>query len=218
LTTTFVEERFVRPPATQRIAPFAEQVREVVRHPTLLPLLFVLLLAQLTTYAAIPIIPLFLHGLIGNVPFVSTAAGAAIAIAGVAGIIATPWLGRQGDRLGYRPVLVASLAFAALFTFPQALAGNVWMFLALRFGAGLFLGGILPAANALLGSAFPAEQRGRIYGLTSSAGYIGIAVGPALGGLVGATLGFSAVFVAVAVLLLVTLVLVLRSGERRKPL
>ena len=214
LTMTFVHERFERPPPGQERPPFRQQVQEVVRHPTLLPLLFVLLLAQLTTYAAIPIIPLYIRALIGDVPWLSTAAGAAIAIAGVAGIIATPWLGRQGDRIGYRRVLVGSLGCAALFTFPQALIGNLWTFLALRFSAGLFLGGILPSANALIGRVFPREQRGRIYGITSSAGYLGLASGPALGGLIGAELGFSAVFVVVGALLVVTLVLVTLSAEK----
>lgn len=214
ILTGLLQERFERPSAEERM-PFRQQVREVVRHPTLLPLLFVLLLAQVTIYAAIPIIPLYLRNLIGDVPFLRTAAGAAIAIAGVAGVLATPSLGRLGDRIGYRRVLVGSLACAALFTFPQALAGNVWTFLALRFGAGLFLGGILPATNALIGRVFPREQRGRIYGITSSASYLGLAGGPALGGLVGAEVGFGAVFVVVSVLLVVTLVVVGLSSDRR---
>lgn len=214
LTMTFVQERFERPAASLQRPPFREQLHEIVRHPTLLPLLFVLLLAQLTTYAAIPVIPLYARALIGDVSWLSTGAGAAIAIAGVAGVIATPWLGRQGDRIGYRPVLIASLGCAALFTFPQAFIQNFWVFLSLRFGAGLFLGGILPSANALIGRVFPREQRGRIYGITSSAGYLGLASGPAIGGLVGAELGFGAVFVVVGALLFVTLALVILTAEK----
>jgi MFS transporter, DHA1 family, multidrug resistance protein len=214
LITTPLHERFERPAAAER-TPFRRQVGEVVRHPTLLPLLFVLFLAQVTIYAAIPIIPLYVRALIGDVPYLRTAAGAAIAIAGIAGVIATPLLGRLGDRIGYRRVLAGSLACAALFTFPQALIGNAGAFLALRFGAGLFVGGILPATNALIGRVFPREQRGRIYGITSSASYLGLAGGPAAGGLVGGELGFSAVFVVVGALLLVILALVTLGPQRR---
>jgi len=213
-TVTFVQERFERPASHAR-PPLGEQVREVVRHPTLLPLVFVLLLAQVTTYAAIPIIPLYVRGLIGDVAWLGTAAGAAIAIAGVAGALATPWLGRTGDRIGYRPVLIVSLIGAALFTFPQALVSDVWWFLALRFTVGLFLGGIVPATNALIGRTFPREQRGRIYGITSSAGYLGLAFGPALGGLIGAQLGFAAVFAIVGALIALTLGLVILTPEAR---
>jgi DHA1 family multidrug resistance protein-like MFS transporter len=212
---SFVEERFERPAVPPRRPAFREQLGEIVRHPTLLPLLFVLLLAQLTTFAAIPIIPLYVHGLIGDVSWLRTGSGIAIAMAGVAGVIATPWLGRLGDRIGYRPVLLVSLACAALLTFPQAFIPNYWLFITLRFGAGLFLGGIVSSVNALIGGVFPREERGRIYGITSSAAYVGLGSGPAIGGLVAAGLGFSAVFVVVGFLLLVTLGLVAANTKAR---
>lgn len=213
LTTLFVRERFERPLPTAERVPLRERMGEIARHPTLLPLVGVLLLAQLTTFAATPVIPLFVRSLVGNAPWLGTAAGSAIAIVGVAGIASTPWLGRRGDRIGYRRVLVLSLVGAALFTFPQALAPNLWTFLALRFGVGLFLGGILPSANALIGRTFAREHRGRIFGITSSAGYLGLAIGPSIGGLVGAHFGFPAVFIVVGTLISLTLPLVALSAR-----
>lgn len=204
--TAFVRENFERAPASrEKSAPLFEQIAEVARHPTLLPLVFVLLLTQMTAFAANPVIPLFVRSMVGDASWLATASGAAIAIVGVAGVIASPLLGRHGDRVGYRTILIVSLIGAALFTFPQAFAPNLWVLLALRFGLGLFLGGILPAANALIGRIFPRERRGRIYGITSSASYLGLASGPTVGGLIGAHFGFGAVFVVIGALILVNL-------------
>jgi DHA1 family multidrug resistance protein-like MFS transporter len=215
VTTSLVREQFERPaPGHQRMS-LRQQALEIVRHPTLLPLIFVLFLAQVTTFAPIPVIPLFVHGLTGDVRWLGTASGVAIAITGVAGVLATPWLGRLGDRIGHRPVLAGSLVGVALFTFPQVLAGDLWTFVALRFGAGLFLGGMLPATNALIGRAFPVERRGRIYGITNSAGYLGLALGPIAGGLIAARFGYPSVFVGVGAIVLLALALVALRGEPR---
>jgi DHA1 family multidrug resistance protein-like MFS transporter len=211
LVTAFVREDFVRPALGRGRASLREQLAELAHYRTVLPVLFVLLLTQLTGQAANPVIPLYVRGLVGDVPWLATAAGFTIAIVGVAGVIASPFLGRHGDRAGYRTILIVSLLGAALFTFPQAFAPNLGTFIALRFGLGLFLGGILPAANALIGSTFPREQRGRIYGFTASAGYLGLASGPIVGGLVAARFGFSAVFLVVGTLILINLGCVLAS-------
>jgi len=218
LVTAFVREDFVRPSLAARSrTPLREQIAEIAHHPTLLPLVFVLLLTQMTGQAANPVIPLFVHAMVGDVPWLATAAGASIAVVGVGGIIASPFLGRHGDRVGYRSILIASLVGAALFTFPQALAPNLGTFVALRFGLGLFLGGILPAANALIGRVFPRERRGRIYGITSSASYLGLASGPAVGGLVAAHFGYAAVFVTIGSLILINLACVVLSATGQRP-
>ena len=103
----------------------------------------VVTLAQIAARGASPMIPLFVHQLLGNSSWLGTAAGAAVAVTGIADVIASPWLGKRSDLLGYRRVLVISLAGAAAFTFPQGWAANIWVFLAMRFGVGVFIGGFL---------------------------------------------------------------------------
>ena len=95
---------------------------------------------------------------------------------------------------------------AALFTLPQALGYGYWAFVAERFGLGLFVGGILPAANALVGRLAVASHRGFVYGLTASATFMGNSLGPFTGGAVAATFGIRWVFVVTAALLLANLV------------
>ena len=66
-------------------------------------------------------------------------------------MIAVPLLGKRSDGIGYRRVLLICLAGATLTSLPQAFADSYWVFTVERFGVGLFIGGILPTANALIG-------------------------------------------------------------------
>lgn len=171
------------------------------------PMIVVMLLANIAAGAVSPIIAPYTRLLLGHEEhWVATAAGAAIAVTGLAGLASAPLLGRHSDRIGYRTMLLVSLAGAALFTLPQALAHTLWLFILLRSGVGVFLGGILPTANAWAGRLFSREERGRIYGITAGATSLGNFFGPLTGGLVAAHFGFAAVFLVVGVLMLANLV------------
>jgi MFS transporter, DHA1 family, multidrug resistance protein len=192
----FVREDFVRRKAVQRPRSLPRQ---------LVPMFVVVLLAQVVAFGVQPIVPLFIRELAGNVSWLATAAGAAFAVTGFADLIASPFLGKRSDRIGYRRVLLTSLAGIACFTIPQAFVRGVAEFIALRFGVGLFLGGVLPTANALIARSFPSHHRGRVFGMTSSATFFGMFSGPLLGGLVAARFGFPAVFLTIGALALANL-------------
>lgn len=212
VSTLMIREHAVTPAvARTKAPPLWSQIGELVRHPQLAPLFIVVLLAQVAALGVQPIVPLFVRALAGNVPWIATAAGAAFAVTGIADLIASPLLGKRSDVIGYRRVLLISLGGVAAFTLPQGLARSVWIFLALRFGVGIFLGGILPTANAWIGRLFPRERRGQIYGITSSATFFGMFLGPLLGGGIAARFGFPAVFVTFGTLALVNLVWVARA-------
>ncbi|HXO17335.1 MAG TPA: MFS transporter [Candidatus Dormibacteraeota bacterium] len=193
----FVREHF-RPEYSRESRPsFLATLREIALHPQLAPMFAVVLLAQVVAFGVQPIVPLFVRALAGNVPWLATAAGVAFAVTGLADLIASPFLGKRSDRIGYRRVLLVSLCGVAAFTIPQAFAHTVGAFIALRFGVGLFLGGVLPTANALIGRLFPLERRGQVFGITSSATFLGMFAGPLLAGTIAARFGFEAAFLAI---------------------
>ncbi|HTU82161.1 MAG TPA: MFS transporter [Candidatus Acidoferrales bacterium] len=204
--TLFVPERFEPRKGAARPGSILQRFAEIVRHPQLLPMFVVVLLAQVAAFGAQPIVPLFVRELVGNAPWLGTAAGAAFAVVGLADLIASPFLGKRSDRVGYRRVLLISLAGVTVFTLPQGFAGGIVAFIALRFGVGAFLGGVLPTANALIGRMFSAERRGQVYGVTSSATFLGMFLGPALGGAIAARFGFAAVFLTIGTITLANLV------------
>jgi DHA1 family multidrug resistance protein-like MFS transporter len=165
----------------------------------------VIMIAQICSIGLSPVLPIFVRDLIGDVPLQTTISGAAIAVTGIAGLLSAPFLGRRSDKIGYRRVLLISLTGAASFTLPQAFVTNIWAFVALRFGVGVFLGGILPSANAIIGRIATPETRGQVYGFTSTAQFLGRFAGPLLGSAIAAYFGIPAAFAVIGLLMFANL-------------
>ena len=159
----FVREHF-KPNSAAKRASFWESLHEIARHRQLAPMFVVVLLAQVVAFGVQPIVPLFVRALVGNVPWLATAAGLAFAVTGLADLIASPFFGKRSDRIGYRRVLLISLLRGCLLYDSAGFRARLGAFIALRFGVGLFLGGVLPTANALIGRIFPLERRGQVFG------------------------------------------------------
>ena len=211
LASVLVRERF-RPPASGAAkAGLLASFAVLGRSPGLVPLFVVLLLAQFGVQAVQPVVTLYVQQLLGPVGALATLGGVAFSVTGVADLIASPFLGRRSDVLGYRRVLLIALGGAALASAPQAFVGSYWGFVACRFALGLFVGGILPTANALVGRLAPANDRGTVYGVTASAMFLGQSLGPLSGGAIAATLGLRWVFLVTAILLTLNLLWVWRK-------
>jgi DHA1 family multidrug resistance protein-like MFS transporter len=207
LAWALVRENFTPPRiATEQRSALAGIRVLVAGSAGLVPLFAVLMLAQFSVRTVQPVITLYVQALVGNPANLATLSGIAFSMTGLADVIASPFLGKRSDVLGYRRVLLISLAGAALFSLPQAFATNYWIFVAERFGVGLFIGGILPTANALVGRMVPASERGLIFGLTATATFFGNSLGPLTGGAVAATIGLRWVFLVTALTLLANLI------------
>jgi DHA1 family tetracycline resistance protein-like MFS transporter len=112
--------------------------------------------------------------------------------------IFAPVLGALSDRLGRRPVLMISLAGAAVNYLFLAFAPTLWMLLIGRAIAGLTSANI-SVATAYITDISPEEKRARRFGLFNAMFGIGFIVGPVLGGALGDT-WLRLPFVAAAVL------------------
>lgn len=200
-----VRERFTPPGAGSARTTMLQGFAILVRSPGLVPLFIVLLLAQFAVQAVQPVVTVFVEQLAGPRAEIATMGGLAFSITGFADVLASPFLGRRSDTLGYRRVLLICLTGAALASAPQFFLTDYWSFVAARFGLGLFIGGILPTANALVGRLAPPGERGAVYGSTASAMLLGGSLGPLSGGAIAATLGVRWVFLVVAALLAINL-------------
>jgi DHA1 family multidrug resistance protein-like MFS transporter len=200
-----VREHFVQPDATHRRRSGLRSLAMMIGAAGVLPLFFVLLMAQFSTRAVQPVVTLFVQELVGTRPDIATLGGLAFSVTGLAGMIAVPLLGKHSDEIGYRRVLLICLTGATLTSFPQAFADSFWAFTAERFGVGLFIGGILPTANALIGRMVSRAERGTVYGMTASATFLGNSLGPLTGGAIAASFGLRWVFLITAALLLANL-------------
>lgn len=98
-------------------------------------------------------------------------------------MLAAPVWGRLSDRVGRRPVLMASMAAAALAYLWLGLATRLWMVFAARAFAGICAGNIA-AAQAYIADVTPPEKRARGMGMIGAAFGLGFIIGPVIGGLV----------------------------------
>ncbi|SNQ47745.1 Major Facilitator Superfamily transporter [Frankia canadensis] len=132
-------------------------------------------LAQTTVVPAIPVLARELRASVGDVTW--TMSGYLVAAA-----ILTPVIGRLGDMVGKRRMLVVSLAVFALGGVVAALAGQLWVVIAGRIlqGAG---GGVIPLCFGIIRDEFPPHRRPASIGLISAMLGIGGGLGLVLGGL-----------------------------------
>lgn len=202
----FVQEDFTPPKASDRSKSVLASLRVLVASSGIMALFLVLLMAQFSVRTVQPVVTIFVQELVGNAPQIATLAGIAFSITGLANLIAAPFLGNKSDVIGYRRVLLISLAGSAATSIPQIWVESYWLFLAERFAVGLFIGGILPTANALIGRSVPRESRGSVYGMTASATFMGNSLGPLAGGFIAAGLGIRWVFALTALLLVANLI------------
>jgi DHA1 family multidrug resistance protein-like MFS transporter len=212
-----VREEFTRHHGEGRRGTFSS-LFALVTTPALLALFFVLLMAQFGVRTVQPIVTLYVKEMVGDLPNLATLAGIAFSITGLANVISAPFLGNRSDRIGYRRVLLICLAGGTLTTLPQAFTDNYWLFTAERFAVGLFIGGLLPVANAMVGRLVSSAERGAVYGMTSSAMFLGNSAGPLLGGAIAASLGLHWVFLMTAIVMAANLLWVYyRVPEYRDP-
>jgi AAHS family 4-hydroxybenzoate transporter-like MFS transporter len=111
--------------------------------------------------------------------------------------------GIAGDRLGRRTALVASMAIFGAMTLAAATARDISTLAALRFLAGIGLGGAIPNAATLVAEYVPQAQRA----MTVTVTIVCVPLGATLAGLLGsqflATTGWRPLFVAGGVVPLV---------------
>jgi len=130
-----------------------------------------------------PILPRLIEDVThaGNV---AVCIGILAALYAVMQFIFAPVLGALSDRLGRRPVLLASLGGAAINYVVMAFAPQLWMLFLGRAIAGLTSAN-MSVATAYLTDITPEDQRARRFGLFNAMFGMGFIVGPVLGGVLG---------------------------------
>ena len=111
-------------------------------------------------------------------------AGRMIAASLVGILFGSPIFGWIGDRFGRKAAIILSCFLFGVLTWATALAASVPQVIALRFIAGLGIGGLMPNVTALISELAPARYRAAIIIFT----FTGVALGGALPGVVAATL------------------------------
>jgi len=148
-----------------------------------------------------PVVPLFLQEL-SHTDDVLSLAGLIFSIGGLVGAVSSALSSRWSEQWGAKATLVWGLVATALFYLGQGLSTSVAMLAVLMVLSGLATGAIKPVANALIARVVDESDRGKAYGVMSSANSLGWSLGPVIGGYVGAHWGFRSAFFITALLFL----------------
>ncbi|HWJ03795.1 MAG TPA: MFS transporter [Verrucomicrobiae bacterium] len=212
LVRYLVYENFIPPKSKTSQQGFFSSLKQLLSDRSLLAMLLVNFLVQYSLMVISPIVPLFVHSLAPEVGYITTLTGLIIASGGLASAVSAIYSGRLSDRMGHKQVLIFMTLGAALSVGLQTAVTSPWQFLALRIVSGAFMGGMLPAANALIYSLIPGDQKGTAFGVSTSFSLLGNVLGPISGGFLAASpLGYRGVFVVTALLLLFTVLWIRKS-------
>ncbi|HEX3884921.1 MAG TPA: MFS transporter [Stellaceae bacterium] len=145
-----------------------------------MPVLFLIVFIDLVGFGlVIPLLP-FYAARFGASPQEVTLL---LAVYSLVSMVTAPLWGRLSDRIGRRPVLMASTFAAALAYLWMGFADSLWMLYAARALAGACAGNIA-AAQAYIADVTTPENRARGMGMIGAAFGFGFIIGPALGGAV----------------------------------
>jgi DHA1 family multidrug resistance protein-like MFS transporter len=146
-------------------------------------------------------LPLFVAQLLTSPETVSTVTGLATGVGAMCGALSAAYLGRVGDKLGHRPLLLAGAAGTALgYVSLALLVGREWQLIGLMGLIGIGLGVVEPATKALINQRAASEQMGSVYGVDASITSIGRVILPLLGSLTVAGIGLRGIFWLLAVI------------------
>jgi len=145
-----------------------------------MPVLFLIVVVDLIGFGlVIPLLPFYAERYAASPQQVTML----LAVFSFMSMLSAPLWGRLSDRIGRRPVLMTSMAAAALAYLWLGFASALWMLFAARALAGTCAGNIA-AAQAYVADVTPPEKRARGMGMIGAAFGLGFIVGPALGGVV----------------------------------
>jgi DHA1 family multidrug resistance protein-like MFS transporter len=200
----FVQEVFTRPEKAPASTESLSSQWAWMLGAIMLAMLTVLFAVRFVQQGIRPVMPLYLQEL-GHYSdsHAATVSGWMFGVLGVSSALSAIIFGRHGDKVGHQAILFWCVLGAGLLYLPMAIAQNAWQLIALQGLFGIAAGGMIPTAKAIIANVTPPDRRGFTYGITSTAGSVGSAIGPLLlSTLIAPTFGFETAFITVGVLLI----------------
>jgi DHA1 family multidrug resistance protein-like MFS transporter len=191
-----IKEVFISKPGKVHPFAFLGQWRQIIFAPGVGPVYLARMLSWLGRTMLAPILPLFVVTLMPESNQISTFTGLVVGVAAAASTASAVYLGRLGDRVGHRWILMASAAGAAIFYTLQIFTTQAWQLLLFQALAGAATGGVMPSISALLSQYTQPGQEGAVYGIDSSVAAAARAVAPMVGAGLAVWVGMQGTFVA----------------------
>jgi DHA1 family multidrug resistance protein-like MFS transporter len=165
----------------------------------------------------VPIIPLFAITLLPESEHISTFTGLVVGIAAATGTASAVYLGKLGDRIGHRQILIGSAMASSIFYAATFFVATPWQLLLLQALAGAAVGGITPSVSAMLARYTEPGQEGAVYGIDSSVAAAARAVAPLVSTGLIVWIGLTGTFVLAGFIFLLTAAVTIRWLPDYKP-
>ena len=212
-----IEEDFRPTSAASPAKPtFTQKWNRILSAPGVLVTYSLRFISQFGRMMIYPILPFFVQSLMNDPSRVNTFTGLVVGTNSVFVTLSAIYLGRLGDRIGHRLILICCFMGGALAFLPQGFVAAPWQLLVLQALAGATMGGIIPSISALLARYTPQGEEGVVYGLDNSVNAGARALAPILGASVAMWMGLPTTFTATCLLFFMAGILSLWRLPREK--
>jgi len=164
-------------------------LRGVLADPAVRRIFLIFGVSYLATQMTRPYIPVLVEGLAGTGPGLASAIGLVAGTAALVGAVGSPLGGILGDRIGFRPVLVAALGGAGIVLLLLPVVPSVASMALVAVVLGAATATVTAMVFGLLATEVPPERRSATLNLVYLPLYAAGIVGPAIGAGVAAVSG-----------------------------
>ena len=144
----------------------------------------------------VPLLPIYAHNLGAGGLYIGLIFGAF----SISRTFFLPYFGRQSDKKGRKPFIVAGLFAYTVVSLAFILSNSVESLIALRFIQGIASAMIMPAVQAYVGDITPAGREGFTMGLFNMSMFMGLSIGPLIGGVIRDRFSLDTSFAAMGIL------------------
>ncbi|MFO8083144.1 MAG: MFS transporter [Desulfobacterales bacterium] len=138
----------------------------------------------------VPLLPVYAHNLGASGFYIALIFGAF----SLSRTCFLPFFGRQSDKKGRKPFIIAGLLAYAFISIAFILSDSVETLIAIRFVQGIASAMIMPVTQAYVGDITPAGNEGFSMGLFNLSVFFGLSIGPLAGGVIKETYSLNAAF------------------------
>jgi len=157
-----------------------------------------------------PYIPVLVEGIVGVGPGLASAIALVSGTAALVGALVSPLGGVVGDRIGFRPVLVAAMGGAAVVLALMPFVPSIQSLALLAVVLGASTATVSSMIFGLLATELPADRRSAALNLVYLPLYAAGIVGPAAGAIVASIGGVNGLFAVAAVVYVFGAIVILR--------
>jgi MFS family permease len=170
-------------------------VRGAVEDPTVRRIFIIFGVAFVATQMSRPYLPVLVEGLVGTGAGLASSIALVMGTAALVGAVVSSFGGVLGDRIGFRPVLVAALAGAGAVLMLMPLVPSLAALAGLAVVLGTATSTVSAMVFGLLATEVPSERRSATLNLVYLPLYGAGVVGPAIGAGVASLAGVAGPFV-----------------------